>query len=65
MVDEVLTSCYPSVPHDLSHIGMAPIRWFPKMIEWIFGDDNESKGYVMISEEFGKWTLPDGQLIEY
>ena len=65
VVDGVLTSCYPSVPHELSHIGMTPIRWFPKIIEWILGDHNGSQGYVMISEELGKWILPDGQLDEY
>ena len=34
VVDGVLTSCYPSVPHDLAHIVMLPMTWFPRMDPW-------------------------------
>ena len=60
VVDGVLASCYSSAPHELSHIGMTPIKLFPDMIEWIFGNQDGSSGYALISEELGKWTLPDG-----
>ena len=53
MVDGVLASCYPSVNHDLSHIGMTPIRWFPEIIDWIFCDDNGWQNYVKLAEEVG------------
>ena len=53
MVDGVLASCYPSVDHDLSHIGMTPIHWFPEIIEWIFGDDNGWQNYVKLAEDVG------------
>ena len=65
MVDEVLASCYPSVDHGLAHIGMTPIRWFPEIIEWIFGDNNGSPAFVMIAEELNKLMLPDEQFGEY
>ena len=40
VVDDVLASCYPDIDHDMSHFGMTPMRWFPKMIELIFGEDS-------------------------
>ena len=33
VVDGVVASCYASVNHDLVHVGMAPLRWFPETIE--------------------------------
>ena len=42
VVDSVLASCYPSAHHDLAHIALTPIRWFPKIFEWIFGDDKRN-----------------------
>ena len=54
LVDWVLVSCYPSMNHDLSHFGTTPIRWFPEIIEWIFGDDNGWQSYVKIAEEIGR-----------
>ena len=65
MVDKALASCYPSVDHDLAHIGMTPIRWFPEIIEWIFGDHNGSSVFVIISEELSKLVMPDGKFAEY
>ena len=62
IVDGVLASCYPSVHHDLANIGMTPIRWFPAMIEWIFGNDKGSQTCATISEELGKLVFSDGQL---
>ena len=53
LVDDILTSCYASVHHDLAHIGMMPIRWFPEFIEWIFGEMNESVPYIKINENLG------------
>ena len=57
VVDGVLVSCYPSAEHDLAHIGMAPIRWFPGMIKWICGEDNGFSIYVNIAEELGKFIV--------
>ena len=65
VVDGVLASCYPSVHHDLAHIGMTPIRWFPEIIEWIFGDNSGSLSFVIISEELEKWIMPNVQFVVY
>ena len=58
LVDNILASCYASVHHDLAHIGMTPIRWFPDVIEWIFGEMNGSVPYIKIKEDLGRWVLP-------
>ena len=46
MVDGVLASCYATVDHDIGHISTAPIRWFPGVMKWIFGEKNGSPGFV-------------------
>ena len=61
IVNGILASCYPSVHHDVAHIGMIPIRLFPKMTEWIFGEGNESPDYVTMMEEISKWIFPEEQ----
>ena len=57
IVDGVLASCYASVDHDLAHIGMTPLRWFPKLVELLFGREDEKPVYVNLNEEFGRWLL--------
>ena len=57
VVDGVLVSCYPYIHHDLGHIGMAPLRWFPGFIQSIFGDDNGWQVYVLITQDLGKWIM--------
>ena len=57
MVDQVLASCYASSYHDLAHIAMVPIQLFPRITEWIFGEDYESPAYVNIIKYFGNWVL--------
>ena len=55
MVDGVLASCYASFPdHDMAHFTMAPMRWFPELMHWIFGEDNDSPVYVKIKEYIGR-----------
>ena len=58
LVDGILASCYPSVQHDLAHIGMTLIRWFPQKIEWIFDKENGIQGYVGIAKYFQNWLMP-------
>ena len=62
MVDQVLTSCYASCHHDLSHIVMAPMQLFPRIIEWAFGEDYESTAYVNIIKYLGK-LVPSGEYV--
>ena len=45
IVDGVLASCYASSDHDLVHIIMAPIQWFPGIAVWVFGKD---KGILIL-----------------
>ena len=54
MVDGVLASCYPSVNHDVSQIGMTPMKLFPGAVGWIFGEENGLQGFAIIAENFGK-----------
>ena len=60
VVDGVLASCYASFHHDLAHIAMTPIRWFPGIIEWIFGENNGTPTYVDIVGDLGRLLLPFG-----
>ena len=57
VVDGVLASCYASTHHDLAHIGVTPMRWFPGMVQWIFGEDSGKSAYVSVLEEFSGWFL--------
>ena len=56
VVDGVLASCYANTDHDLSHIGMTPIRWFPGIMNWIFGTDKGFPGYVTIDNDLDGWV---------
>ena len=58
IVDGVLVSCYAFYDHDLAQIGMAPIQWYPGIIEWIFGEDSWKPAFVNIADNLGRWVLP-------
>ena len=64
VVDGVLTSCYASYDHDSSHIAMAPMQWFPEIVEWLFGKDNGSSDYVDITKYVGRMLLPRQHLFK-
>ena len=61
VVDGVLASCYASVHHDIAHLGMAPMRYFPQLIMSIFQDENGFSAFVQIMEVLGKWVQPNSQ----
>ena len=61
----MLAACQASYPRDLAHLVIKPMKMFPDIMEWIFGDHNGFPGYVMLSEELGKWMLPGGKLQDY
>ena len=65
VVDNVLASCYASFNHDLAHIGMTPVQWFPNIIKWITGMDDGSSAYLNTAKMFSRWILPYGQLWKY
>ena len=62
MVDGVLASCYASVNHDVGYLATAPLRWFPRMMEWMFGEYNGFSNFANIAHNLGKWLLPPGTL---
>ena len=65
IVNGVLASCYASVNHDLADLGMAPIHWYPKIVQWVFGKDGGLSGFVKITKELSKLILPSEQLCQY
>ena len=58
VVDGVLASCYPFYDHDLAHMTMISLRWYPEVMEWFFGVDDGFPGFVMILEILGNYVLP-------
>ena len=65
VVDGILASCYPSANHDFAHLAMTPIKWFPMITKWIFGEDTGFQVYHSISDHIGEWILPNRQMWEY
>ena len=63
MVDGILASCYASsVDHNLAHISVAPMLWFPDIIQMILGEDGVTSAFITLNEKLGLWMLPYGQL---
>ena len=58
MVDDVLASCYASVGHELAHVGMMPIRWFPGMVQWAFGVDNWYSAFAKTTKDLCESGFP-------
>ena len=54
VVDGILASCYASADHNLAHLGMTPMRWFPDIVDSIFGNDH---GYLNIAKDLGRLAL--------
>ena len=65
MVDGTLSSCYAAVPHDLAHITMTPIQWFPRLIGLIFGKSKGSPNYINTFIDVEKWILPKGRIAAF
>ena len=55
IVDGVLASCYAFGDHDLAHVGVTPIRWFPEVIKLIFGEDNGISIFADTAADVAKW----------
>ena len=64
MVDGILASCYPSVNHDLAHVGVLPIKYFPWIMERIFGEDSGSSAYSNIANDLGRWVVPFNNVMQ-
>ena len=61
VVDRVLASCYAFSDHDVAHLIMTSMRWYPETMDWIFGDNNGSPGYVNFLEDLGRLVLSHDQ----
>ena len=55
IVNGGLASCYATVDHDLAHVGVTPIRWYPRMMDLIFGEGGGFSIYVITAEDMAKW----------
>ena len=51
MIDGVLASCYTSADHDLVHLAMTPIQWYPGIVQWIFGEDDGFSTFAKMTKE--------------
>ena len=59
LVDGVLASCYASVNHDLAHVGMKPLLWFPSIMELLLGEEKSAQHtYAAILEHVGRMMSP-------
>ena len=58
MADGVLASCYASLNHDLAQIIMTPMKWYPEILDWVFGLNNGAPHYSDITKYLGHWLLP-------
>ena len=65
MVDGVLASCYADVDHDLGQLSMIPMKWFAKVIEFIFGDDLGVPVYITTTIKLSEVMMPDFPFSSY
>ena len=59
VVDGVLASCYGTVDHDLAHILLTPLRWFPGMMNWIIGMNRDFSLYTDLLVDLGQMIQLD------
>ena len=62
IVDGVLASNYADVDHNLVHLAMKPMQWFPEIMEWIFGEGTGFPVFVSMTRELAMMMLPFGQV---
>ena len=60
VVDGVLASCFAFPDHDIAHIELTPLRWFPQIIEMVFGVEDGILGYVNVMDHLGHFWLKNG-----
>ena len=65
LVDGVLNSCYADFDHDLVHLTMTPMQWFPEIIDGIFGHGTGFPAYIRIARELDIMMLPYGQHVYF
>ena len=60
MLNGMLASCYAFSDHDLAHLMLAPMQWYPHIMGWIFGI--EYPDYISILTDLGGLLLPFNSL---
>ena len=58
MVNGMLASSYSFSDHDVAHLMLAPMQWYPDIMGWIFGIEQESPAYVSTLTDLGALLLP-------
>ena len=61
VVDGILASCYATYDHDMVHVTMAPLRWFPQMTHWIFGEKDGIPLFVNLIKEMAELAPASAQ----
>ena len=41
---------------------MTPVKLFPQLIEWIFGEDNGIQAYLSMAKFLGRYVMPEEYL---
>ena len=65
MVDEVLTSCYADIDHDVAHQTMIPMQRFSEVLKWIFGEETGFPVFLSTARLLGIFLLPDEPFQSY
>ena len=58
LVNGVLASCYASSDHELVHLLMLPMTWFPEILEGIFSTEEGLQVYLKVFKDLGRWIAP-------
>ena len=53
LVDGILASCYASFDHDIQHIVMKPLLWFPSIMDQLLGEEKSMHAYVTLLQHIG------------
>ena len=61
IIDSVLASCYTSFDHELAHIGMTLMHWFPEVVQYIFGEEIGFPVFIKIMTKICKAIMPEEQ----
>ena len=51
--------------HDLVHIAIKPLQWFPEMMKSLFGEEDGMPSFRRAAEELGNWLLPYEHAFQY
>ena len=61
LVNNFHVSCYASFEHNIAHVAMAPLRWFPWLLNWSTYIEGVQP-YVHYMKKLGRILLPTSLL---